>query len=342
MRAADLASEMARRGHIAADAEPLPFGAAGRPWYVSAVLGTAGWLASLFAFLFVFLLFEPDTAGGAALAGALMLGAGLGLYLADRDSAFFEQLALALSLAGQLAMIYAAALATDSATATAAFATLLAAALVRALPNHFAKALSAFFACVAWALTLRFAWWGEDAFDSRGMAVALLPALLGWLAIWVPVAAGAHVLIDREPRWMASDRRRMARPALTGLLVALSIGTWASEPFAALRVWTPPGTVEVNWLVLWPLLGVAAALFAAVCAFRLRHRAMIGLAIAGALLHLVQFYYLLGVSLVAKSYIMLGVGLVLLLAARRLRLRAPAPVPPAPVPPAAPAGGPVA
>jgi uncharacterized membrane protein len=104
-------------------------------------------------------------------------------------------------------------------------------------------------------------------------------------------------------------------------MLALSVGTWASEPFAALPWRTPPSEIPVNWLTLWPLLGVAAALFAGVCAFRLRHRAMIGVAIAGALLHLVQFYYLLGVSLVVKSYIMLALGGGLLLAARWMRLR---------------------
>lgn len=319
MRARDLEEAMARQGLIAADATPLPFGAAGRPWYVAAVLGGAGWLASIFAFLFVFVLFEPDSPGGAAFAGLVMLAAGYGLYAADRDSAFFEQLALALSLAGQIALIYAVAEATDSATATAAFAAALSAALVVSVPNAFAKVLSTLFACVAWALTVRFGWWGEDAFDGPRRAVALLPALLGWLVIWVPVAVGTHALVEREARWMASTARRIARPALTGLLLALCFGTWTSEPFAALTIWTTSVEMPTNWLVLWPLLGVAAALFAAVCAMRLRHRALLGFAIAGALLHLVQFYYLLGVPLVVKSYIMLGLGAALLLAARRLR-----------------------
>jgi hypothetical protein len=325
VKATDLAGEMASRGFIGADADPLPFGATGTPWYVSAVLGTAGWLASLFAFLFVLLLFEPDTAAGIALAGIVMLGAGLGLYVADRDSAFFGQLALALSLAGQLGLIVAAAQATESASATAAFATLLAAVLVRTLPNHFARALSTFLACVSWALTVRFVGWGEVWFSDPDLSVGLVPALVGWIVIWAPVLLTAHALITNEPRWMASERRRIARPALTGLLVALSIGTWASQPFGALVFWAPAGEVPVNWLALWPLLGVATALFAAVCAFRLRHRPIIGLAVAGALLHLVQFYYLLGVSLAVKSYIMLGVGLVLLLSARRLRLGEPVP-----------------
>lgn len=325
MRATDLADAMVRRGLIAGDAEPLPFGAAGRPWYVSAVLGGAGWLASLFGFLFVALLFEPDTTGEILLAGVVMLGAGFGLYAADRDSAFFEQLALALSLAGQIALIWAVADWTESAAATAGFTAVLTAALAVALPNRFAKLLSAFFACVAWSLTIRFGWWGEDSFGGPELTVALVPALIGWMVIWIPVGLGVHVLIERETEWMATSARRIARPALTGLLLALSVGTWTSEPFAALTFWAGFGQTSTSWLALWPLLGVAAALFAAVCAYRLQHRALIGVAIAGALLHVVQFYYLLGVRLVTKSYIMLAVGAVLLLAARRIGVPEPVP-----------------
>lgn len=325
MRAAELADEMVRRGMVAADAPPLPFGAAGRPWYVSAVLGTAGWLASLFAFVFVVMLFEPDTTVDFLVGGVVMLGAGFGLYVADRDSAFFEQLALALSLAGQLALIWAVGRGTESATATAAFATVLCAGLVVSLPNHFAKMLNAFFACIAWAVTIRLALWGEGSLGDTGLAVPLGRALIGWIVIWVPVAVGLHVLIAREAEWMATDARRAARPALTGLLLGLSVGTWTSEPLASLTAWINPSEVATNWLVLWPLLGVAAALFAAVSAFRLRHRAMVGVAIAGALLHLIQFYYMLGVTLVVKSYIMLTVGVVLLLLARGLRLGGLAP-----------------
>jgi hypothetical protein len=304
---------------MAADAAPLPAQTAERPWYVSAVLGFAGWLASLFAFLFVWLLFEPDTAAASALAGAIMLGAGFALYIVNRDSAFFEQLALALSLAGQIALVWAAVEATDSATAGAAFATVMQAALLAALPNRFAKVLSAFFMCVAWALTVRFAWWGETGFADPPVGAALAPALIGWFVIWTPIAVGAHILIAREARWMASGARRILRPALTGLVLALALATWTSEPFANFQLLGAPGATRTNWLALWPLLAVAAALFGALCAFRLRHGGLIGIAIAGALLHLVQFYYLLGVTLMVKSYIMLVVGIILLLAARRLR-----------------------
>ena len=137
------------------------------------------------------------------------------------------------------------------------------------------------------------------------------------MLIWLPVAFGVHRLIALEAEWMATGKRWIARPALTGLLVALSVGTWTSEPFAALSFWVPT-EVATSWLSIWPLLGVAAALFAAMSAFRLQSRALTGVAIAGALLHVVHFYYLLGVRLVVKSYIMLAVGAVLFLVASRL------------------------
>jgi hypothetical protein len=136
--AAELERALAERGLIAADATPLPFGSAGRPWYVSLVMGGAGWLASLFGFLFVLLLFEPDTPPEATVAGVILLGAGFGLYAADRDNAFFEQLALALSLAGQFALLYAVGEGTESATAVAGFATVLSVGVVIAMPNPFA------------------------------------------------------------------------------------------------------------------------------------------------------------------------------------------------------------
>ncbi len=307
---------MAAEGLIPEEAPPLPFGSGGRPWFVSLVMGVAGWLASLFCLVAVFLLFDPNTPVGAGILGAIMLGLGFGLYAADRDDAFFGQLALALSLAGQLALMYAIGEATDSAVTVAAFAAVISGALVLWLPNHFAKGLSAFFACLAWAFVVRLGWWGDDLFGQRRLEVPFLPALTGWLIIWVPVGGLVHTLIRRETRWMATSARRVARPALTGLLLGLSVGTWASEPFAALPFTTPPTEIPENWLVLWPLLGALAALFAAGSAFRLRHRAMIGGAIGGALLHVVHFYYLLGVSLVVKSYIMLALGAMFLVGAR--------------------------
>ena len=92
---------------------------------------------------------------------------------------------------------------------------------------------------------------------------------------------------------------------------ALAVGSWASEPLAGLQIWEHTAG-RSNWLALWPLFAFLAALFATFCAFRVRNRALIGLGIAGALLHVSQFYFLLGTTLIVKSVLMLVVGAALL------------------------------
>ena len=308
-----LSQELVKRGLLSDDAVPPPnlHKSIERPWFVSLVLGCAGWLAGVFGLIFVGLLFKPDGALDFSIAGLLMLAAAYGLYAVDRESAFFDQLALALSIAGQLAITFAAWEATDSAAGTAALVALMQLALLLLMPNRLARTIATFFACIAWVLALRFAWWGEDWFETHRQQVALVPALLGWIVIWVPLIIVTHVLIQSEVLWMARRAQPLARPALAGLLLSLSIGTWASEPFGSLQFWTPPGETYTNWLALWPLLAAATALFSATCAFRLRSRAMVGVGVAGALLHVMQFYFLLGTTLLAKSAIMIGVGVLL-------------------------------
>src|SRR5690606_24827142 len=153
---------------------------------------------------------------------------------------------------------------TDSATDTAAIAMIMQIGIVLAFPNRFAKLLAAFLACVTWALTVRFALWGGGSLGDTLAAVALGPALFGWAVIWLPVAAGVRWLIANEARWMATDTRRLVRPALTGMIAALALATWVSEPFSALPMWLPEG-VPTNWLAIWPLLAVGLALYAAIC-----------------------------------------------------------------------------
>lgn len=312
-----LIDALTERDVIAADRERPQDTSSERPWYISAVLGLSGWLAGVFAMVFVALLFRPDSLLDYSLAAVVLLGAAFGLYAVDRDSAFFDQLALALSVAGQLAFVAAALELTDSDAGTAALTAVLQVGLLFAMPNRLARMLAAFFACLAWALALRLAWW-DDLIHGSG-AVALAPALIGWFVIWVPIAVLAHYLLKTEPVWMAHRLRRVVRPALSGLLLSLAIGTWASEPFGSLGFGVTQGEWQTNWLALWPLLGAAAALFAAWCAFRIRSRGLLGVAILGAFLHVAQFYYVLGARLLTKSAIMLAVGVALLLAAAQVR-----------------------
>jgi hypothetical protein len=310
--AAALKDELVRRRLIERDAGDVPAVTHDRPWFISIVLGASGWLAGVFVLIFVATLFKPDSAGGIALAGLVLLSAAFGLYAADRNSEFFDQLALALSIAGQLAMVSAIYDATDSATATAALTCAMQVVLLFVMTNPLAKVLAVFFACCAWALTVRFGWWGESSYNTV-RHVTLMPALTGWFVVWLPIVGAIHALVKTEASWMAGAAQPIARAALIGLLVSLALATWLSEPFGSLMFWDEQR--QINWMALWPLLGAMGALLGAVYAFRIRNRVLIGVAAVGALLHVGQFYYLLGVSLLIKSCIMLAVGVLALLAA---------------------------
>jgi hypothetical protein len=312
----ELTAALAERGLLTEAPSPPDDAGGDRPWFVSAVLGAAGWLAGVFVLLFVYLLLEPDTAPELGLTGSILVTAAYGLYRADRSGSFLAQLALALSIAGQIALCASFAVATESVAATAAITVAVQLGLLLVMPNALARVLAAFFACIAWAITVRFAWWDRSWLDSGDLSVALGPALLGWLAIWAPIVTAAEWLVRRERDWLATPLRSIARAASSGVVAALAVGTWASEPFASL----PFARAGLsNWLALWPLLGTAAAAYAAFCAVRFRSRALLGLAIAGGLLHALQFYFVLGVGLLAKAAIMAGVGAALLAAAWMLQ-----------------------
>lgn len=315
--ATQLQGELVRRRLMEPSVDDVPAAAHDRPWFINIGLGASGWLAGVCVLAFVTTLFNPDSTGGIALAGVVLLAAAFGLYAVDRDSQFFDQFALALSVAGQFALGWAAYDATHSEAATAALTCAMQILLLFVVPNFFARMLAAFFACCAWALAIRFGWWGSGSYSAAEQA--LRPALLGWFVVWLPVIGTIHALIDNESAWMRGAAQRIARAALIGLLVSLSLATWISEPMGSLTFWDDQQ--QTNWMALWPLFGAIGALLAAVYAFRLRSRALIGIASVGALLHVGQFYYLLGLSLLIKSCIMLGVGVLALLAAMWLQRR---------------------
>jgi hypothetical protein len=308
----ELTAALAQRGLLTEAPNAPDAASSDRPWFISAVLGAAGWLAGVFVLLFVYLMFEPDSASELGLAGSILVTAAYGLYRADRSGSFFAQLALALSIAGQIALCASFAAATESVAATAAITTAVQLGLLIVMPNALARVLAAFFACIGWAITVRFAWWDRSWLDSGDLSVALGPALLGWLAIWAPIVAAAEWLVRRERAWLSTPLRSIARAASSGVIAALALGTWAAEPFASLPFARAGFS---HWLALWPLLGTGAAAYAAFCAVRFRSRALLGLAIAGGLLHALQFYFVLGVGLLTKAAIMAAVGAALLAAA---------------------------
>ncbi len=294
-----------------------------RPWFVGALLGASGWVAGLFLLGFVALLFRPDHPAGAAFTGAVLLAAAWGLFKADREGAFVSQLALALSIAGQCLVLFAMNEHARGIGPIAASALLLQAVLALAMPNALHRSLSALFAMLAWALTVRFVFFGEPEFwlAGREPTASLAHALAGWLATWLPVGAGLWMLVRREPAWMARGWAPVLRPVMNGAIVGLAFATLASQPFESLRWLGAPGAARPDWLALWPLLSAFGALGGVAAGFALRSRALMGACVLAVLLHVSHLYYALGGSLLLKSLLMLAMGAAMLLAARGFKLQ---------------------
>lgn len=298
-----------------------------RPWFVALLQGVAGWLAGIFLLVFVGLIFKPESTGAILMVGVLLLGGAWAMYHADRDAVFLDQLALAISIAGQFAVAWGVVKEDSSGLPIAATMLGLQIFVLLIMPNKVARTLAALFATIAWVFTVRFLLrpgQGEQIFFDEGHS-GYVPPLgawtlpLAWALTWVPLLAIAGWLIRNETRWMSSGLRRYARPLLTGTLLGLSLGGIAAEPFTVFALGIESMGMRFSWWALFPLLSVALAMFSAWGAFRVRSHALLGFAVFAALMHLSRFYYLYGTTLMWKSVIMLAAGAVLLLAGLALR-----------------------
>jgi uncharacterized membrane protein len=290
-----------------------------RPWYISFFLGASGWLAGIFLLFFVGLLFFKDHAPiNMLIACVVLCAAAWGLYKADPEGAFVSQLALALSVAGQILLVIGVAQLRPSIAWPAFSAMLVEILFVFIMPNALHRMLSALFACAALAAGVHYGLFASRSPFSYAAAneapETLSYALAGWAISWLPVALLVYWLVRYEARWMAGGLQKIVRPALTGLIVGLSFATLISHPFESFD-WQMRRMTDNGWMALWPLLSVLAAVGGIAAGFALKSRALMGASMVGALLHISYFYYALGTSLLVKSMIMLAMGAVLLLVA---------------------------
>ena len=329
--ASELTALMRAQGVIPAIGPSPAEDSSDRPWFVSLLQGVAGWLAGIFLLCFLGLVFRPESGPVLFGLGAFLLVAAWFMYHADRHGAFLDQLALAISIAGQIAVAGSVLKDHFSGLGISVTALVVQLLVLLIMPNKIARTLAALFAVIAWIYTVRFLMRPGDAerffFDERRPADDLFMGAwalpLGWLLTWLPLLALTAWLILREPQWMASSLRRLARPMLTGLLLGLSIGGIAAEP-VTLFIWgTEIWGVGLDWLAIFPLLAICLALLSGYGAFRVRSRGLLGFAVFAAVLHLARFYYIYGTTLMWKSVIMLTIGAALLIGGVALRNRSP-------------------
>jgi hypothetical protein len=328
MTARELMDALRERGVIKTEVPALDAAGSDRPWFIALLQGIAGWLAGVFLLVFVGILIEPDSTASIATCGIILLGSAWGLYYADRNAVFLDQFALALSIAGQIALAWAIIKDARNAALVSALLLVLQCAVFVVMPNKVARTLAALFASIAWVYLIRF--WlrpagGDRFFADDGLYHAPLlggaSVPVGWMVTWLPLVFGTWWLVRREAVWMARGAAKFARPALTGMLLGLSFGGIVTEPLSLFALGVEQLGVPFSLWSLFPLLSIALAVYAAHTAFRVGSSGLVGVAIFAALVHLSRFYYLYGTTLLWKSVLMLFIGVALLLGAIALRRR---------------------
>lgn len=324
---AALVAALAARGHVVAPAPGVPPAAAReRPWFVSLLLGFAGWLAGIFGLACIGMLLAPSAdAAWFAIGVVLLVLAWIAFRQASEANFFGSQFGLVLSIAGQAGALFGIAQtffkSESSLAGIALTAFVLQVLAVIAMPNRLQRTLSTLFACVAWAIALRFLMWDEAGWrpghgGEEASAAIGLP-LLAWLLAWAPPALVLARTLQVEAHWMAAGDQALMRPVCAGLVVALAWGTLFSDPLDALR-WSGD---HLNGDALWPLLSLLAAVGALLASFALRSPGLMGACIVAGLVHVAQFYEVLAMPLIAKSVTLLALGVLALAGARRLKRR---------------------
>lgn len=297
------------------------------PWFVRVLVGFGAWVASAFLCLFMFMFFSDLLDGvGAVVLGALLLAGVIPLRRAAGDSDFLQQVALAGWLVAQLLVLFGMAESTESVAATALVLLVVQAITIAWFPDAIARFLAAGFAVAALAAVF-LQGMGPRAYDLATLAAAVSAGLLWW----------------RRPAFLAGALPDAVNPVGYGLLAAafgmllLSLG----NPFASggpgyvtsavltvgvlllaaallgERVGSPQGLAVLGSLLILgaataPAPGVMAAVGALLLGFRAGERALQGMAWLFLLVFLAGFYYHLEVSLLEKSGILAGSGLLLL------------------------------
>ncbi|MFN3580055.1 MAG: DUF4401 domain-containing protein [Pseudomonas sp.] len=308
------------------------------PWWLALLLGIAAWVSALFiigSFMGPWLLFVEGSLGR-SLAGAALLG--FGIWLFSHPGVFVAQLALALSLAGQGLLVYVLGSSLDASSfpslRSAALVCLPLSALLLWLPvSRLFRQVSAFFALASIAVLLESG--PQLALLASGLA---LVAAWGWLQrpAWAahPLAARLRPLLDAatfmalvlaaygEREWLV---RLLDSGVMTGnatalltaarvvpVLLLLAIVAWLARHADLLQRSFALVAAALLGLLFYqaPGLLISCALGLAVCHAQARSWMLLVLVFAA--FYLGHFYYSLHITLLHKSMLLVGSGVLLL------------------------------
>ena len=315
------------------------------PWYVRVMLCVAGFIAALFLMAFVgaALMFVVESAIASTIAGAVLIGAAVAIFRNAPRSDFATTFALALSMLGQVFVVWVLVSALKLKPPEVATAILvLEAALALAMPSFVHRVLSALAASIALPFALL-------PLGLTFIAPGLLACAFVWLwlnecrlatrqSITVPIAYGltlAYVQMEAVPLLGLHAKRGLGL-AEAGLVVApwlaeaLAVGALVATVVVLLdragwqlherRTLMAAGSVLAIGAASFLAPGLAGSLAIAVLGFANANRVLLGLGVVSMLFYASTYYYLLDITLLAKSGVLIATG-VTLLAARWILMR---------------------
>jgi hypothetical protein len=303
------------------------------PWFVRGLVAVSAWIAALLFLIFLFGTRIVSSSGGGIVLGAVACAGAVVLRRFRGANLFTNQLALALSLSGQVLLIGGIDDKSSAATASKA-AILLNAALIGLYPDKTHRFLSTLI-CVFAAMT--FIYEQHLMYGTQALAVAL--------------AAGAGYLWREESGFAAGGLADLSRPIGYGVVVGLLSVLVPSLFPHEFRTYLPPvsswipATVGLALLLVhaeWRILsvhgvlsdrrlsvpvfagtvllalaslqapGIIAALFVLVLGFHRGNRIVMGLSLAFLGVFLSAYYYNMEMTLLRKSFVLMVTGAILL------------------------------
>jgi uncharacterized membrane protein len=308
------------------------------PWYVKILLAFSGWLAAVFllGFIGMGLGFVFESSGAAMIIGGMMIGGAFALLRISKNE-FVEHLALAVSLAGQVLVVFAL---FDISSSDQEIAWLLLALLQLSLavvmPNFVHRVFSSFVAAIAFTICLTY-WGGYYVVGGMVMFLAALCWLhefryprqmkriqaIGYgLVLALILLKGTALFGYRTIGWLFSrDQPELwAGPwigeLLTGVVAIYVVwhllqryGQRISE---RITITALSGTILLCGVSM-EVQGITVGMVIVLLGFAGANRVLVGLGVLSLLFYISFYYYLLDTTLLAKSQTLLIVGLVLLL-----------------------------
>lgn len=302
------------------------------PWYIQAAVGISAWIAAVFIIGFITTgIFLTESSTVLAITGLVFCGAAGGVKRLFPRSIFAGQLSLAVSLAGQGLFIAGVGSGSESVVTTALATMALEAALIVLYPGTLHRLISSL-AIIGAVLVILFVEW--ELYETAHAVIILLAglALIAWygdtwfmvrrwtgfsrpigyaavLALFGLLVPSAIPEVDFVQHWWISTLVLLLI-FLTLIFLMVRTGGLTISPVILSAV---AGGVVVLSLVTWQAPGVLAALSFMLLGFWRGHRLVLGIAVAFLAFFIGGFYYNLDLTLLEKSWILMGSGLLFLI-----------------------------